>query len=80
YGGDAIVIPNGVRVKNFKDAKPLPEFDKQKTVLFVGRLDEPRKGVQVLLNAMPKVFDQFPDLKLLLVGPGEVKDILKQIN
>ena len=80
YGGDAIVIPNGVRVKNFKDAKPLPEFDKQKTVLFVGRLDEPRKGVQVLLNAMPKVFDQFPDLKLLLVGPGDVKDILKQVN
>ena len=80
YGGDAIVIPNGVRVKNFKYAKPLPDFDKQKTVLFVGRLDEPRKGVQVLLNAMPKVFDQFPDLKLLLVGPGEVKDILKQVN
>ena len=80
FGGDAVVIPNGVRVKNFNNAQMLPGFDKEQTVVFVGRLDEPRKGVQVLLEAMPAVFDKYPALKLLLVGPGDVDEILKSID
>ena len=80
FGGDAVVIPNGVRVKNFSNAQKLSGFEKEKTIVFVGRLDEPRKGVQVLLEAMPAVFDQIADLKLLLVGPGDVEEILKSID
>ena len=80
FGGDAVVIPNGVRVKNFYNVGTLPGFDKNKTVVFVGRLDEPRKGVETLLKAMPEVFSKFPDLKLLLVGPGDTDELLKQID
>jgi phosphatidylinositol alpha-mannosyltransferase len=79
-GGDAVVIPNGVRVSNFIHAEVLPGFNKENTVVFVGRLDEPRKGIQVLLKAMPKVFDKFPKLKLLLVGPGDEAEILKDLD
>jgi len=79
-GGDAVIIPNGVRVKNFQNTEKLSGFDAEKTIVFVGRLDEPRKGIQVLLEAMPKVFDQISGLKLLLVGPGDKEDILKSID
>jgi len=79
-GGDAIVIPNGVRVSNFVNAQVLDGFDKENTVVFVGRLDEPRKGIDVLLKAMPEVFDKYSKLTLLLVGPGEINELLSQID
>ncbi len=79
-GGDAVVIPNGVRVNNFKDAKLLPGFNKEKTILFLARLDEPRKGLEVLLKALPEILNQFNDLKLLLVGPGDQEEILKKVD
>ena len=80
FGGDAVVIPNGVRVSNFSNATKLSGFDQDKTIVFVGRLDEPRKGLQNLLEAMPQVFAQYSDLKLLLVGPGDKQEILKAID
>ena len=80
FGGDAVVIPNGVRVKNFNNAETLKEFDKEKTVVFLGRLDEPRKGISVLLEAIPEVFEKFKDLTLLLVGPGDESEILQKLD
>ncbi len=55
-GGDAVVIPNGVRVAAFAGAHPRAGWqgtDQVPTFAFVGRLDEPRKGLQVLLDAVP---------------------------
>lgn len=80
FGGDAVVIPNGVRVSNFNKAPMLEDFDKDKTIVFLGRLDEPRKGLSVLLEAIPEVFEKFTDLKLLLVGPGNESEILEKID
>lgn len=80
FGGDAVVIPNGVRVSNFDNAPILQDFDKNKTIVFLGRLDEPRKGLSVLVEAIPEVFERFTDLKLLLVGPGNESEILEKID
>ncbi|WAC89654.1 glycosyltransferase family 4 protein [Mycobacterium sp. Aquia_213] len=76
-GTDAVEIPNGVDVAALASA---PRFDGYprpgKTVLFLGRFDESRKGMEVLLEALPRVVERFPDLQVLIVGHGD-KDELR---
>ena len=74
-GGDAVLIPNGVRVKDF-----LPEAhdrDRRRELLFLGRIEEPRKGLAVLLDALPTILKQVPDLKITVAGPGDSDDVRK---
>lgn len=71
-GGDALEIPNGVDVAFYARARPLPGYPRAGgTVGFVGRYDEPRKGMGVLIEAMRVLAPQRPDLRLLVVGPGD---------
>lgn len=74
-GGDAVLIPNGVRVAGFAKADPLPEVDPTRpSVLFLGRMDEPRKGLHVLLEALPMLTDALPGVQVLVAGPGDVEE------
>ncbi len=71
-GADAVLIPNGVHVARFADAEPLPGWPGAGGALaFVGRVDEPRKGLEVLLDAFTRLRAHRPDLRLLVAGPGE---------
>ena len=71
-GSDAVQIPNGVDVAFFASAEPLPGYPRPgKTVLFLGRFDEPRKGMAVLLGALPTLAHHFPDIEILVVGRGD---------
>ncbi|MQY28950.1 glycosyltransferase family 4 protein [Nocardia aurantia] len=71
-GGDAVEIPNGVDVKAFSNAPPLPGYPREGgTVLFLGRYDEPRKGMAVLLGALPRLVKRHPDVRILIVGRGD---------
>lgn len=71
-GGDAVVIPNGVHVARYAGAVPLPGWPAPGgAVGFVGRTDEPRKGLRVLLEAMPYLWKERPELRLLVAGPGQ---------
>ena len=70
-GGDAVLIPNGVDVGRFAGAPPLPTRDGRPTVVFLGRTDEPRKGLAVLLAALPELARRVPDVRLLVAGPGD---------
>jgi phosphatidylinositol alpha-mannosyltransferase len=45
-------------------------------MLFLGRMDEPRKGLPILLTAFAEVRGRVPDARLVLVGPGEPDEIL----
>ena len=74
-GVDAVLIPNGVEVSRFADATPFPDRPAAPTVSFVGRIDEPRKGLAVLLEALPELVQQVPDVQLLVAGPGSVEDV-----
>ena len=38
--------------------------------MFLGRIDEPRKGLPILLAALPRVVAAVPDLSVLVAGPG----------
>lgn len=71
-GTDAVEIPNGVDVASFASAPRLDGYPRAgKTVLFLGRYDEPRKGMSVLLDALPGLVERFPDVQLLVVGRGD---------
>lgn len=78
-GSDAVEIPNGVDVPAFATAEPLPGYPRPgKTVLFLGRYDEPRKGMAVLLGALPALVEKYPDLEVLVVGRGDEEKLLKE--
>lgn len=78
-GSDAVEIPNGVDVPAFADADPLPGYPRPgKTVLFLGRYDEPRKGMAVLLGALPALAEKYPDLQILVVGRGDEEKLRKE--
>lgn len=75
-GSDAVEIPNGVDVGSFASAPLLPGYPRNgPTVLFLGRFDEPRKGMTVLLGALPGVVARFPDVEILVVGRGDEEQL-----
>jgi len=76
------VIPNGINPENFA-VKPGHQSIKnryahpdEKVVFFVGRLVH-EKGVQVLLDAIPKVLHYHPKTKFVIGGKGPNADYLK---
>ena len=69
-GGDAVVIPNGVDVDFFAGAEPKAEWQGE-TIGFIGRIDEPRKGLPVLMRALPKILQERPGARLRGAGPGD---------
>ncbi|GAA1736893.1 glycosyltransferase family 4 protein [Isoptericola hypogeus] len=73
-GGDAVVIPNGVYVDEFDRAQPDERWrgtPEAPTIAFLGRLDEPRKGLEVLAAAAPRVLETFPGARFLVAGRGD---------
>jgi phosphatidylinositol alpha-mannosyltransferase len=82
-GGDAVVIPNGVYVDRFASARPRPEWQgtpQRPTVAFIGRIDEPRKGLPVLAAAVPAVLARCPGVRFLVLGRGEGADGLEALD
>ncbi len=75
-GSDAVVIPNGVDVAAFASAPLLDGYPRPGgSVLFLGRFDEPRKGMAVLLRALPTLVERFPDVEILVVGRGDEDEL-----
>jgi len=78
FGGDAVVIPNGVYVDRFASAPIRPQWQgtaDRPTIAFLGRMGEPRKGMPVLSAALPQVLAQVPGLRLLVAGPGDPDEV-----
>ncbi|HTZ45608.1 MAG TPA: glycosyltransferase family 4 protein [Jatrophihabitans sp.] len=80
-GGDAVVIPNGVSVGHYAGARPLDGYPRADggTIGFVGRYDEPRKGMSVLLAALESLARSRPGVRLLVAGRGEQQDFLDEL-
>ncbi|WP_030616100.1 glycosyltransferase family 4 protein [Streptomyces sclerotialus] len=77
-GGDAVVIPNGVDVGFFARAEPKKEWQ-GRTIGFIGRIDEPRKGLPVLMKALPEILAEVPDARLLVAGRGDEKEAVADL-
>jgi len=79
-GGDAVLIPNGVTVSRFEKAEPLPGWPGSGGAIgFLGRMDEPRKGLAVLLRAFEVIGAQRPGLRLLVAGPGDAEEVTARV-
>ncbi|MFI9627754.1 glycosyltransferase family 4 protein [Streptomyces sp. NPDC052042] len=93
-GGDAVVIPNGVDVDFFASAEPRPEWQSDAargaaegggespgggTIGFIGRIDEPRKGLPVLMRALPEILAARPDTRLLVAGRGDEEEAVASL-
>ncbi len=71
-GGDAVVIPNGVAVAHYRSVEPFDGFPRKGgTIGFIGRYDEPRKGMDVLVDALDILGPDRPELRLLVAGRGD---------
>jgi glycosyltransferase involved in cell wall biosynthesis len=74
-GGDAVLIPNGVATHRYQHADPLEGWPGTGGVIgFLGRMDEPRKGLSVLLKAFELLAPGRPGLRLLIAGPGDADE------
>jgi len=74
-GGDAVLIPNGVRVSDFVTEDRLEQFDPSRpSMVFLGRMDEPRKGLSVLVDALPAIVKSVPNVQIVIVGPGDIEE------
>lgn len=70
------LIPNGVRVGRFAVTTQQREENR---LAFVGRIDEPRKGLQVLLEAFPEILRRHPATRLTVVGGGTARPLVKRL-
>lgn len=75
---DAVVIPNGIYSKRMR-GKIREEWSGQ-TLGFMGRFNEPRKGLKVLIDALPIISRFMPDIRVLVAGPGDPEEFLKEID
>ena len=79
-GGDAVLIPNGVSVNSFARAEPLPGWPGSGGSLgFLGRVDEPRKGLATLAEAFALLAPRRPGLRLMVAGPGDPGPALESV-
>ncbi|MFZ2511753.1 MAG: glycosyltransferase family 4 protein [Gordonia sp. (in: high G+C Gram-positive bacteria)] len=78
-GNDAVEIPNGINVAHFAEVEPLTGYPRAGgTLVFLGRFDEPRKGIDVLMRALPRIVDRYPDVEVLVVGSGNEEALARR--
>lgn len=82
HGGDAVIIPNGVETASFRSASPLEHWEAsadRPVIVFLGRLDEPRKGLSIFAGAIGSVLERFPGARFLIAGRGDAPDIREAV-
>jgi phosphatidylinositol alpha-mannosyltransferase len=79
-GGDAVLIPNGVATRRYRHAEPFAGWPGEGgSIGFLGRMEEPRKGLSILLKAFEILAPGRPGLRLLIGGHGDIDELRKQL-
>ena len=86
YRDKIVVIPNGVNIEEFDIPYSKEECRKRlrlpldkKILLFFGYLS-PYKGPDVLIKAMSKIIKHVPDVELVFVGKGVMREELELLS
>jgi phosphatidylinositol alpha-mannosyltransferase len=76
---DAVIIPNGIYANRYTEGKRIEKWSGN-TIGFIGRFEEPRKGLSVLVEALPVISRFAPDVKVLVAGPGDPAEVIESID
>lgn len=76
---DAVIIPNGIYANRYANGKSLEKWSGN-TIGFIGRFEEPRKGLSVLVDALPIISRFAPDVKVFVAGPGNPAEVIESID
>jgi phosphatidylinositol alpha-mannosyltransferase len=76
---DAVIIPNGIYANRYTDGKSQEKWSGN-TMGFIGRFEEPRKGLSVLVDALPVISRFAPDVKVFVAGPGNPEEVIESID
>ncbi|CAN2201412.1 RfaG Glycosyltransferase [Candidatus Nanopelagicaceae bacterium] len=76
---DAVVVPNGIYAKKFSDAHSDPRWSGN-TIGFIGRFEESRKGLSVLIEALPSIIEKISDVRVIVAGPGNPASVLEEME
>ena len=76
---DAVVVPNGIYAKKFSDAHSDQRWSGN-TIGFIGRFEESRKGLSILIAALPAIIEKIPDVRVLVAGPGNPAAVLEEME
>lgn len=75
---DAVVVPNGIYARRLASGAINPQWTGN-TIGFIGRFAEPRKGLNVLVQALPSIIAEIPDVGVLVAGPGDTDEFLEKV-
>lgn len=73
------LFPNAIDLDRFKVQKEIKRLKKEKTVLFVGRL-ETEKGIKYLIEAIPEILSKVVTAKFIIIGKGSQEKMLKEVS
>ena len=76
---DAVIIPNGIYANRYTEGKSIDKWSGN-TIGFIGRFEEPRKGLSVLVDALPVISRFAPDIRVLVAGPGDPAEVIENID
>jgi phosphatidylinositol alpha-mannosyltransferase len=76
---DAIIIPNGIYASRYAQGQPREKWSGN-SIGFIGRFEEPRKGLSVLVDALPVISRFAPDVKVFVAGPGDPEEVIESID
>ena len=79
FNTEAVVIPNGIHIEKFQNIEKRAQWAGPFNIGFLGRFNESRKGLDLLIDALPGVIAKYPQVKLLIAGPGDIEAAKKQI-
>ena len=74
-GGDPVLIPNGVDTSVYARERACAEHkenDSEIEIVFLGRLDEPRKGLDILLEALTLLPEK---VRVTVMGGGHPRSV-----
>ncbi|MFM1974246.1 MAG: hypothetical protein RL524_233 [Actinomycetota bacterium] len=75
---DAVVVPNGIYARRLANGALNPQWSGN-SIGFIGRFQEPRKGLSILVSALPQIIREVPDVRVIVAGPGDAAEFLQYV-
>ena len=80
YGTSAVIVPNGIDFEHFAKDRGAKNDRTSFRIGFLGRFEEERKGLPVLLAALPAILATGRDIELVVAGPGDPSKYLRGLD